>query len=195
VPGDIDGCLVCGADIRDDVLVSTVTVGPQPPAPPDHAALIRQDLAATGAPAAWPAPETAGLPRFTGPQEVSRWLAAGGQGLVAIVYAIAALDAVLVLGSAGGAWALVSLGFSVLLAWFYVRNALKLVSQPDMAVIRSAIALSFIALVLFGAEALDSNGDPLAIAIALTPGIACALAVVARQLLLGSIPERAASTA
>lgn len=189
VPDDFDACLRCGSDVSDGLRVSTVTGVPQPPAPPAPTWPHPGSGLVASAPAGWMPPSASARP-FTGAQEAARWLAAGGQSAVGILYALAAVAALASIGSGGRTSVIVSLGLRTLLAAIFLRKAWRLVTRPDKAILKSAIGLSFGVMLLFTGEAIATGGGILTIGVAVVPGIAGVLAVVAYRLFGDSIPER-----
>jgi hypothetical protein len=96
----MDVCLRCGADVRDDVVVSTVTEGVLPPAPP-RAAYPVWEHPARPDPAWGPEdPARAPRPELSATAAAVRWLAVGGHALIAGYYALSLVVSVVAMAVA-----------------------------------------------------------------------------------------------
>ena len=205
VPDDFDACLGCGADIPGDGRAAAASPGwPLPPAPPPSAPLpvwgpLPWTAAADvhqpyqGSPA--PGVTTAARPAFTRVQDTSRWLAAGGQAVVAFVDFVGVLLLIrseLTRANAGGLVAMISLrcGFAFVLG----QNAWRLIVRPDRAAYVSVILGSLAAVVWVASDVRASIGNPVSLAITAIPVVAMALGLASYALVEDVIPDRAART-
>jgi hypothetical protein len=98
----MDVCLRCGADVRDDVVVSTVTEGVLPPAPPRVAYPVWEHPARPDP--AWGPEDPARVPRpeLSATAAAVRWLAVGGHALIAGYYALSLVVSVVAMAAAIG---------------------------------------------------------------------------------------------
>ena len=163
VPRDMDACLRCGADVRDDVMVSTVTAGPLPPAPPVVAFPVWEHPVAVD-PAWGPArPAAAPRPALSATVTAVRWLAVGGHALIAGYFALSFLVSVvamaIVIGRHDGERAAVVVGtvigiaLSAAICMWLATRARRLWQTYDARRFLGALPGDVVVLVMMGASA------------------------------------------